>query len=136
GRLRYSLRPNLPVLGPRFGREMVAVREAIAAANAEQVAARMRSGQPLGIGAYDLTAGDLLVSVEATDGWAASEEAGYVVLMDTRITPALEGEGLARELVRRLQDMRRETGLEVTDRIRVSWRGDDAIGKVFADHGP
>ncbi|RLT35836.1 MAG: isoleucine--tRNA ligase [Chloroflexi bacterium] len=135
-RLRYSLRPNLPVLGPRFGREIGPVRAAIAAADAAVVAARMRDGEPLGIGDFDLAAGDILVSVEATEGWAASEESGYVVLLDTRITPELESEGLMREIVRRLQDLRREAGLEVTDRIRVTWRGDAVIGKVMADHGP
>ena len=135
-RLRYSLRPNLPVLGPRFGREIAGVRAAIAAVDAATVAARMRAGEPLGIGDFDLAAGDILVSVEAAEGWAASEEAGYVVLLDTRITPALESEGLMREIIRRLQDLRREAGLEVTDRIRVAWRGDAMIGKVMADHGP
>ncbi len=78
----------------------------------------------------------MLVSVEATEGWSAAEESGYVALIDTRITPELAGEGLARELVRRLQDLRREAGLEVTDRIRVTWRGDAEVGKVMADHGP
>ncbi len=135
-RLRYALRPNLPVLGPRFGREIAGVRAAIGAADAATVAARMRAGEPLGIAGFDLTAGDILVSVEATEGWGAAEEAGYVVLLDTRITPALESEGLMREIVRRLQDLRREAGLEVTDRIRVGWRGDALIGKVMADHGP
>jgi len=135
-RLSYSLRPNLPVLGPKFGREVGKVREALAQADAGTVAERMRTGQPLGVEGFELAAGDVLVSVEATEGWAAAEEAGYVALIDTRITPELAGEGLMRELVRRLQDLRREAGLEVTDRIRVTWRGDAAVGKVMADHGP
>ncbi|MBX7111149.1 MAG: isoleucine--tRNA ligase [Dehalococcoidia bacterium] len=135
-RLRYSLRPNLPVLGPKFGREVGKVREALAHADATDVADRMRSGQPLGIEGFDLVSSDVLVSVEATEGWSAAEESGYVALVDTRITPDLAGEGLMRELVRRLQDLRREAGLEVTDRIRVTWRGDSEVGKVMADHGP
>jgi isoleucyl-tRNA synthetase len=135
-RLRYSLRPNLPVLGPKFGREVGRVREALAQADAGLVAERMRSGQPLGVEGFDLTSADVLVSVEASEGWSAAEESGYVALIDTRITPELAGEGLMRELVRRLQDLRREAGLEVTDRIRVTWRGDSEVGKVMADHGP
>jgi isoleucyl-tRNA synthetase len=143
-RLRYSLRPNLPVLGPRFGGDLPRVRAAIAAADAAAVAARMRAGEPLAIGdpsapgadRLDLAAGDVLVSVEAVEGWSAAEEAGYVVLVDTRVTAALAGEGFARELVRHLQELRREAGLEVTDRIRVTWRGDDAVGRVLAEHGP
>jgi isoleucyl-tRNA synthetase len=135
-RLRYSLRPNLPVLGPRFGAALGPLRQAIGAADAAEVARRMRAGEPLGIGEYDLTPADLLVGVEATEGWSAAEEAGYVALVDARITPELESEGLAREIIRRLQDLRREAALEVTDRIRVVWRGDAVIGKVMADHGP
>ena len=135
-RLRYSLRPNLPVLGPRLGADLPRVRAAIAAADATAVAAHMRAGEPLGIGDFDLAAGDVLVSVEGAEGWAAVEESGYVVLLDTRITPELEREGMARELVRHLQDLRRAAGLEVTDRIRVTWRGDDTLGRVLADHGP
>jgi len=135
-RLRYSLRPNLPVLGPKYGREVGKVREALAQADAAEVAERMRTGQPLGIEGFDLVSSDVLVSVEAAEGWSAAEESGYVALIDTRITPELAGEGLMRELVRRLQDLRREAGLEVTDRIRVTWRGDSEVGKVMADHGP
>ena len=135
-RLRYSLRPNLPVLGPRFGAALGPLRQAIGAADAAEVARRMRAGEPLGIGDYDLAPSDLLVGVEAAEGWAAAEEAGYVALVDARITAELESEGLARELIRRLQDLRREAALEVTDRIRVVWRGDAVIGKVMADHGP
>jgi isoleucyl-tRNA synthetase len=135
-RLRYSLRPTLPVLGPRFGAALGPLRQAITSADAAQVAARMRAGEPLGIGDYDLTAADLLVGVEAAEGWSAAEESGYVALVDATITADLEAEGLAREIVRRLQDLRREAALEVTDRIRVVWRGDAVIGKVMADHGP
>ncbi|MEI6666287.1 MAG: DUF5915 domain-containing protein, partial [Chloroflexota bacterium] len=135
-RLRYSLRPNLPVLGPRFGSALGPLRQAIAGADAAETARRMRAGEPLQIGDYELTAGDLLVGVEASEGWSAAEEAGYVALVDATITADLESEGLARELVRRLQDLRREADLEVTDRVRVVWRGDTIIGKVFADHGP
>ena len=119
------------VLDERPGREKLDL-----SADAAEVARRMRAGEPLGIGDYDLATADLLVGVEAAEGWSAAEEAGYVALVDARITPELESEGLAREIIRRLQDLRREAALEVTDRIRVVWRGDAVIGKVMADHGP
>jgi isoleucyl-tRNA synthetase len=137
-RLAYTLRPNLPTLGPRFGRELGAVRQALAQADPAAVAARRRAGEPLGVGSFDLTAADVLVSVAATDGWSAAEEAGYVALLDTRVTPDLAAEGLARELVRRLQELRRDAGLDVTDRIRVAWQasaGRDAVAAALAAHG-
>ena len=134
--LTYTLRPNLPVLGPRFGGELSAVRAALAAADPAAVAAQMRAGAPLAVPGFALTAADVLVAVAAAPGWSAAEEAGYVALLDTRITPELASEGLARELVRRLQELRREAGLEVTDRIRVAWQGDAAIASALAAHGP
>jgi len=135
-RLSYTLRPNLPVLGPRFGRELSAVREALAQADPAAVAARMRAGEPLDVPGFALTAADVLVAVAAAPGWAAAEDSGYVALLDTAVTPELANEGLARELVRRLQELRREAGLEVTDRIRVAWQGDATVAAAVAAHAP
>ena len=140
-RARYELRPNLKTLGPRLGSELNSVRAAFSHLTQEEklgILEQMRGGLPFGAGGmphvFDAT--DVLLSVEAAEGWSAAEEAGYVALVDARITPELESEGLAREIIRRLQDLRREAALEVTDRIRVVWRGDAVIGKVMADHGP
>ncbi|MEZ4502505.1 MAG: isoleucine--tRNA ligase [Dehalococcoidia bacterium] len=133
-RLSYTLRPNLPVLGPKFGSEVGKIRSALAAADGAEVARAMRAGQPIALDGFELAASDLLVTVEAGEGWAAAEEAGYVTLIDTRITSELEAEGLARELVRRLQDLRREAGLDVSDRIRVTFEADDVIASVVEAH--
>ena len=134
-RLSYTLRPNLPVLGPKFGSEVGKIRAALAAADGAEVARSMRAGEPITLDGYELAASDVLVSVEAAEGWAAAEDSGYVTLIDTQLTPELEAEGLARELVRRLQDLRREAGLDVSDRIRVTYEGDDEIASVLAAHG-
>ena len=82
---------------------------------------------------FELSAGDLLVEVEGSEGWSAAEEAGYAAIVDLRLTPQLEREGQAREIVRHLQELRRELGLDVSDRIRVGWEGD--LATVFAEHG-
>jgi isoleucyl-tRNA synthetase len=132
-RLQYRVKPNLPVLGPRLGRELGAVRAAIEAADATAVAAAMRSGAPIPIEGVDLSASDLLVEVDGSEGWSASEESGYAAIVDLRLTPELEREGQAREIVRHLQELRREAGLDVSDRIRVGWEG--AASEVFAEHG-
>jgi isoleucyl-tRNA synthetase len=134
-RLSYALRPNLPVLGPKFGQEVGKIRAALDAADGAEVARLMRAGQPIPLDGFELAAGDVLVSVEAAQGWAAAEDGGYVTLIDTTITAELQAEGLARELVRRLQDLRREAGLDVSDRIRVTYEADDEIASVLAAHG-
>jgi isoleucyl-tRNA synthetase len=73
--------------------------------------------------------------VEASEGWAAAEDGGYIALVDSRLTPELESEGMAREVVRRLQDLRREAGLELSDRITVSYRADDFVARALEAHG-
>jgi len=134
-RLTYSLRPNLPVLGPKFGPAVGTIRQALQQAPSAEVVAKMRAGQPIPLAGIELAASDILVSVEAAEGWSAAEEAGYAVLVDTRVTAELAAEGTARELVRRLQDLRRESGLEVTDRIHVTFEAPGGVAAVFAAHG-
>ena len=133
-RLTYTLRPNLPVLGPKFGAQVGQVRTALQRADAAAVVRAMRTGAPVEVGGFTLAATDVLVSVEAAAGWAAQEEAGYAAVIDTTVTPALEAEGLAREVVRRVQDLRREAGLEVSDRIRVTYRAAEPLASAIAAH--
>ena len=137
-RVAYTLRPNLPVLGPKFGREVGKIRGALERADAPPIVRAMRAGEPVQLDGFELGGGDVLVGVEAADGWAAAEDGGYVALLDTTITPELRSEGLARELVRRLQDLRREADLEVSDRIEVRYalaEGADELEGAFAEHG-
>jgi isoleucyl-tRNA synthetase len=136
-RVSYTLRPNLPVLGPKFGREVGKIRGALEAADAAPIVRAMRAGEAIQLGEFELGGGDILVGVEAAEGWATAEDSGYVALLDTTITAELRSEGLARELVRRLQDLRREADLEVSDRIEVRYAASDApeVGRAFAEHG-
>jgi isoleucyl-tRNA synthetase len=69
------------------------------------------------------------------EGAALAEESGYAVGLDTRLTPELKSEGTARELVHRIQNMRKAAGFEISDRIVIYWQGGDAIREVFAAHG-
>jgi isoleucyl-tRNA synthetase len=76
---------------------------------------------------------DLLAQLP--EGAALAEDSGYAVGLDTRLTPELESEGLARELVHRIQNMRKAAGFEISDRITVHWQGWDRLRDVFAAHG-
>ena len=135
-RVAYTLRPNLPVLGPKFGKEVGKIRGALGNADAAPIVRAMRAGEPVNLDGFELGGGDILVGVEATEGWAAAEDGGYVALLDTTITPELRSEGRARELVRRLQDLRRESGLDVSDRIDVRFASDEpAITQAFERTG-
>ena len=134
-RLVYSLRPNLPALGPRYGRELGRIRAAIAGANPRELVATMRAEGSLELDGFDLSASDILVDVEAADGWSAAEDAGYSALVETALTPELVAEGIARDIVRRLQDLRREAGLDITDRIHVRFDGGEDLRPVLDAHG-
>ena len=122
-RLAYALRPNLPALGPRYGRDVGRIRAALDAADARELVGRMRAGGTLELGGFELSASDVLVDVEAAEGWSAAEDAGYSALVETVLTPELAAEGLARDYVRAIQNQRRERDLDVTDRIDVEYFG-------------
>ena len=134
-RLVYSLRPNLPALGPRYGREVGRIRAAIADADPGALVATMRAEGSLHLDGFDLSASDVLVDVEAAEGWSAAEDAGYSALVETTLTPELVAEGIARDVVRRLQDLRREAGLDITDRIHVRYAAGDDLRAVLDGHG-
>ncbi|CAM3601384.1 isoleucine--tRNA ligase [Deinococcus frigens] len=118
----YALRPNLPLLGKKFGKAVPQVRAALAAADASEIARAVRDGQQFEVIAptgerFELGPDEVLVDAQSPKGYAAQEEAGYLVAFDTALTRGLELEGLARDLVRGIQDGRKKAGFEVQDRI-------------------
>ncbi|WP_425147426.1 isoleucine--tRNA ligase [Deinococcus sp.] len=118
----YQLRPNLPVLGKKFGKAVPQVRAALNAADASEVARAVRDGKNFEVVSpdgerYELGPDEVLVDAKSPEGFAALEEAGYLVAFDTALTRELVLEGLARDLVRGIQDGRKKAGFEVQDRI-------------------
>ena len=132
---QFTLKPNLPVLGPKLGARMGAARQAIAGADAAAVAAALRSGGygSIEIGGFTFEPGDFLVEVEDKPGITAVNEGAMLVAIDTTITPELAREGLARELVHRVQNLRRSAGLDISDRIDLFWQGPEAVREVMSD---
>jgi isoleucyl-tRNA synthetase len=131
----YDVRPNLPVLGRKYGAAVGPVRTLLAAVPARIVADTVRRGQKVILESYELEPEDILLQAQDGPGHAAAQDAGYTVAVTTAITPELADEGLGRELVRRLQDMRREAGFELSDRITTWYLGDGDIARVFGSHG-
>jgi isoleucyl-tRNA synthetase len=76
----------------------------------------------------------LLVETSSAEGFACAEEGGYLAGLDTTLDDALRREGVARELVRAVQDARKQAGLEVSDRIELHIEGDDAVAAALAEH--
>ena len=132
----FAVKPNLPALGPRLGRELAAVRAALAGMDADALAAAVRAGRPVTVAGHELAPADLLVETRGREGYAAVSEGGHTVAVATALTPALVDEGRMREIVRRLQDLRREAGFDLADRITAWCAGGDAVARALAAHGP
>ena len=135
---RLQAKPNFPALGKRFGKGVPAVAAAIKALETPALARFNRSGEvsvTTADGEVTLTREDLSVSVEGAGGYGAGADGGITVVLALDISAELRQEGLAREVVNRLQNARKKAGLEVTDRIQVRYEGGEAVSEVFAAQG-
>lgn len=117
-----KVKPNFKALGPRYGKDMKALAEAIRVMSHKQIALLEKEGQvmlELDGKSFEVLRSDVEIMHEDIEGWlvAADETYGIMVALDTEITPELEQLGLARELVSRIQTLRKESGLAITDRI-------------------
>ncbi|MEX0786996.1 MAG: isoleucine--tRNA ligase [Dehalococcoidia bacterium] len=138
--LRYEVRPNLPALGPKYGKDVAAIQKALAAQDAAAVAAAVSAGKSIEVAGYELAPDELLISTVEQEGFASAQEAGYVVVVDSEVPEELRDEGLARELVHRIQNLRRDAGFDISDRITTFWQSDpstgsgQALARVIAQH--
>ena len=134
----FRIQLNLPHVGPRFGQQIGAIRQALASADPQAILNQWLSRDPVKVGEFTLDTNDILVEAEGTPGIFVEQESvvGLIVGIDTALTPELEMEGLARELVHRLQNLRRSAGLEIADRITTYISGvDDRMRRVLERHG-
>jgi len=134
----YRIKPNLPSVGKRYGRLIPAIRDFLGRVDGVEIAAAVTRGesQTFVIEGSDVVfePQDLLVETESAEGFACAEEVGYLVGLDTALNDELRREGLARELVRAVQDARKQAGLEVSDRIVLLIEGDQAVDDALNAH--
>jgi isoleucyl-tRNA synthetase len=115
------VKPHLPALGPKLGKELGAVRAALAAGEFEQL-----EGGGFRVLGHELAADEVLVERSGKEGWAVASDEGVTVALDTTLDAELELEGRVYDLIHTLNSMRREQGLELTDRITVTLPEADA----------
>jgi len=120
-----TVKPNFRSLGARFGKGTPAVARAIGAANPTTLTAALRADGTATVdvdgAAVDIGADDVIVTETPLEGWAVATEAGETVALDLEITPELRRAGVARDVVRLIQEARKSADLEVTDRIELWW---------------
>ena len=136
--LTHRIKPNLPRIGKRFGKRVPAIREALGAADSSAIAAAVAAGRTFDVEAGSETVTfepeDVLVESTSAEGYACAEEGGFLVGLDTSLTEALEREGLARELVRTVQEARKQAGLDVSDRITLRIEGTPEVAAALDAH--
>ena len=130
-----SVRLNGSAVGPKYTDRLPELQRAFAEADRTAIAGRMLAGESAAVGAFELTAEDVEMA-PATDGSVAGVlDGGYFVGVSNSITPELRQEGLARELVHSIQNMRRSAGLDISDRIVITHEGADELQALLGE-GP
>ena len=124
GLVELSAKPDYRKLGPRLGPRMAEVAAAISHLAGDQIE-HLAAGGGLEVAGTTITAPDLVIQRNAAPGTLVASSGGITVALDIATDPSLEAEGLAREVVSRIQQLRRESGLAVTDRIDARWWTDD-----------
>lgn len=131
---------NFRTMGKKYGKLMKAVNAAVMAMTQEQIGQLEQEGQiTLGVEGQPtvIEAADVEIISEDIPGWTIAQEGRITVALDIEITPELRNEGMARLIVKRIQALRKESGLEITDRIRVTLEKNETLEnavKVFGDH--
>jgi isoleucyl-tRNA synthetase len=141
GLVDTSVKANFRSLGQRFGKQTPAVAAAIAASDPAALLAAVRaSGSTTltvsGLGEVSVSEGDVVITETPREGWAVAADAGESIALDLTITDDLRRAGLAREIVRAIQEARKNSGLDVADRISVYWSSvDEDVLATMAQHG-
>lgn len=134
----YELHALPRELGQKYGSRLPALRTALAATDAATAARTLLAGQALALQVdgmqFELLPAEVEVRLQARTGFAVAAEGGLVAALVTDLTPELVREGLAREVVRRVQELRKSSGFQISDRIRVRFHASTQIAQAIAEH--
>ena len=131
----YNMKPQLRTLGPKYGKLLPKIKEYLANADGSEIVPKLRNGETItfNIDGTDVTLAesDVLIEVTEKSGFVTEADAKLAVVLDTNLTPELIEEGFVREVVSKVQTMRKEAGFEVMDRIRIGCKGNDKIADLI-----
>ena len=135
-----NVKANYRALGKRFGKNTPNVADAISSADAVELVAALRNGAAAVVvdgESVSVTDEDVIITETPRSGWAVASDSGETIALDLNVTPELRRAGLAREMVRLIQDARKSAGFEVSDRISCWWTADDVdLAETLTEHGP
>ncbi len=131
----YTFKPQLKTVGPKYGKFLGKIQAALKELDGNKAMAELNENGVLKFPEIDssieLAKEDLLITEEAEPGYVTNTNGGVTVVLDTNLTPELIEEGFVRELISKIQTMRKEAGFEVMDRISVGYSGNDRIREIF-----
>ncbi len=130
----YSAKGNFRALGKRFGKDTPKIAASIAATDAAALAASLAAEGTAVVDGVEVSADEVIVSERPREGWSVVNEQGETVALDLELTPELVQAGLAREVVRTVQEGRKNAGLEVSDRIDLRWHAEGDLAEAIRAH--
>ena len=134
----YTFKPQLRILGPKYGKQLGQISKTLAGIDGSAAKKQLDTEGVLTItlndGKIDLAPEELLITTTQKEGFVSQEDRGVTVVLDTNLTPELIEEGFVREIISKIQTMRKEAGFEVTDHIVVCESGNDKIRGIMADN--
>jgi isoleucyl-tRNA synthetase len=134
--LTWKVTPNFRSLGPRLGPRLVEVKAALDQADGNALQRALDAGRTIEVAGVTLSRDDVDLRATRHSSFALAEDGGWAVALDLDLDDDLRREGVARELVRALNELRKERGLAIADRVRLTLSGPDAVGAALAAHGP
>ena len=134
GLMSWTVVPNFRALGPRLGPAVNEVKAALAAADGSALQAQLEADGFIEVAGERLTADDVEVRAARHEAFALAEEGGWAVALDLELDDDLRREGLAREVVRSLNDLRKDIGLAVSDRVAVTVVAEGPVGESVSRH--
>ncbi|MFR1318701.1 MAG: DUF5915 domain-containing protein, partial [Peptostreptococcus anaerobius] len=135
--MNFNLKPNFKVLGPKLGKNVNEFGKVLRGLEAHELAAKLEAGESMTVevaGAdFEFTKEEVLVNIESKPGFNVAMENNLFAILDTTLTDDLVKEGLAREFISKVQQMRKASGFEVLDNINIYFNGDDEVAGAVAD---
>ena len=132
--ISYKLKPQLKTLGPKYGKKLGAISAFLASCDAKKVVDTVRAGKPYVMDTdaeVSLTEEDLQIFTESKAGFISASDRGVTVALNTLLTDALVEEGMEREIVSKVQTLRKEAGFEITDRIYIYYEAEGKVATVL-----
>lgn len=131
----YIFKPQLKTVGPKYGRFLKGIQKALSELDGNEAYATLKRDGVLKLPQVDpsieLGEEDLLITMTQQEGYVTAGDNFVTIVLDTRLTPELKEEGMVRELISKIQTMRKEAGFEVMDHIAVGYSGNEEIARIF-----